>query len=292
VSITSRDRKIVAILVALAIAAGYWFLLLSPKREEVAKVQEEVTTQQKRLDAAQAEIARLEQAKTTYAADYASVVHLGKAIPQTVDTASLLIQLQDAADGTGISFDSITAGDRLPIVTASAAAAAKPKSLGKAAAEQTGQVAPGNQPSAAAAGGPAGEVAAAREDTPAAREAAAAGQTQAFGALEGVPLTFSFKGSFYGLADFFHRVKRFVQVAGDDIEISGRLLTIDKLTLAAETNFPNVEAELGATAYLTPKAEGATGGATASGPAAPASGSTTTAPAPSAPSTPAAAVTR
>lgn len=286
-SITGRDRKIIAGLVVLVLLAGYWFLLFSPKREEVAQVQEEVATQQQRLDSAHAEVARLEQAQTTYAADYSSVVHLGKAIPETVDSASLLIQLQDAADGTGIEFDAITAGDRAPVA---AAAPAAPQSLGKAASEETGQVAPGTQPASSDPEGPAGEVAAGREDTPAARDAAdGAAQAETPGALEGVPLTFKFKGSFYGLADFFHRVKRFVRVAGDDIEISGRLLTIDKLTMKAESDFPNVKAELGATAYVTPKATGPTGGATEAGPAVPASRSADGA---TAPSTPAAAVTR
>lgn len=286
-SVTGRDRKILIGLILVALVAGYWFLLLSPKREEAAKAQEEVTAQRERRDSALADVARLEQARTTYAADYASVVRLGKAIPETVDAASLLIQLQNASDGTGISFDSISVGQRAPVLPTGPAA--PPASLEKAAGEQTGQVAPGAQPADPA--GPEGEVAAAREDTPAARDAAAAKAQNTGAALEGVPLTFDFKGSFYGLADFFHEMKRFVEIANKDINVSGRLLTIDKLNLKGDSDFPNIHAELGATAYLVPKSEGVTGGATPAGPAtAPASGSAPAAApaAPAAPATPAA----
>ena len=37
-SLTDRDRKIIFILVPLALVLGYWFLLLSPKRAEESKV--------------------------------------------------------------------------------------------------------------------------------------------------------------------------------------------------------------------------------------------------------------
>ena len=55
-----------------------------------------------------------------YAKDYATVVRLGKAIPSTLDMPSLLVQLESAAKGTGIDFDSITVGER---TTAAAPAA-------------------------------------------------------------------------------------------------------------------------------------------------------------------------
>lgn len=86
--------------------------------------------------------------------------------------------------------------------------------------------------------------------------------------LESVPLEFTFTGNFFDLADFFHDVKRYVLVANQRLKVRGRLMTIDgfKLTSAPET-FPKLKAELTATAFLTPKAQGPTAGATPSGPA-------------------------
>ena len=36
-SLTARDRKIALVLVPIVVLAGYWFLLLAPKRDEAAK---------------------------------------------------------------------------------------------------------------------------------------------------------------------------------------------------------------------------------------------------------------
>ena len=57
--------------------------------------------------------------------------------------------------------------------------------------------------------------------------------------LESIPLDFTFNGTFFDLADFFHRMKRFVKVANDDIVVRGRLMTIDSLNWKAEPeNWP------------------------------------------------------
>jgi type IV pilus assembly PilO-like protein len=282
VSITGRDRKILVAVLILALLVGYWFLLLGPKREEASKAATEVAAQQQRVDEAHAELARLEQARTRYASDYSAVVRLGKAIPSAVDTPSLLVQLQDAADGTQIDFDRFEAGQRLAPAPGTAA---QPQSLGTAAAQQTGQTGtstpPGGGPPPAVGSqtqteeSPKSDVGAAREDTPAAREAQAKADKAVKNAvaagipvgLEGVPLDFTFRGSFFDLADFFHEMKRFVDVAGKDIRVSGRLMTIDKLKFVSDKDFPQVTAEVTATAFVSPKTQGVTGGASPDGPA-------------------------
>lgn len=84
-------------------------------------------------------------------------------------------------------------------------------------------------------------------------------------------MEFNFKGDFFELANFFHRLKRFVYVAGDNVRVRGRLMTIDGVEYTAEPEtFPALAATVKATVYLTPKAEGVTAGATPAGPGAPA----------------------
>jgi hypothetical protein len=90
-------------------------------------------------------------------------------------------------------------------------------------------------------------------------------------------------GNFFNLADFFHRVKRFVRVANKDVVVSGRLLTVESVRWASDSEiFPRIRAEVKATIYLSPKAQGTTAGASPAGPA-PTTPATTTTPAGSAP---------
>ena len=83
--------------------------------------------------------------------------------------------------------------------------------------------------------------------------------------LETVPLDFSFEGSFFELADFFHEMKRFVRLANSDVRVNGRLISIDGLNFTSSA-FPTLTAEVQATAYLSPAAQGTSAGATSTGP--------------------------
>jgi hypothetical protein len=85
--------------------------------------------------------------------------------------------------------------------------------------------------------------------------------------LETVPLELEFQGNFFNLADFFHRVKRFVSLTNDNVVVSGRLVTVEGIRWSSdEAIFPKIRAEITATVYLSPKAQGATAGATPTGP--------------------------
>jgi Tfp pilus assembly protein PilO len=88
------------------------------------------------------------------------------------------------------------------------------------------------------------------------------------------PFTFAFKGSFFRLSDFFSHLDRFVQVDGDAIDVTGRLLRIESFTLTPQASSNTLQAQIGATSYSLPETQGLTGGATAQGPA----GATATAP--------------
>jgi hypothetical protein len=88
--------------------------------------------------------------------------------------------------------------------------------------------------------------------------------------LETVPLELEFVGDFFNLADFFHDVKRFVRVANSNVLVGGRLVTVEGVRWSSDPElFPRIKAEIEATVYLSPKAEGTTAGATPAGPATP-----------------------
>jgi hypothetical protein len=277
-TLTSRDRKIVLIIVPLVLVLAYWFLLLAPKREAAGEAAATLETEKAALSDAQTQASTVRAAKDSFARDYAAVVALGKAIPTSVDMPSLLVQLEQAAHGTGIEFDGITMGERGPALGAGAPAAPAPATGAAPSGEEpqsgAGQAAAGAEAAADAASTPP-PTAGASATAPTDPAAAAAGSEPAPGALEAVSMEFKFKGDFFELANFFHRLKRFVYVAGDKVRVRGRLMTIDGVEYTAEADtFPALAATVKATVYLTPKAVGATAGATPVGPGAP------TAPAP------------
>jgi Tfp pilus assembly protein PilO len=288
-TLTPRDKKILIVLIPVVVLAAYWFLLLAPKREEASTAATALTEQQDRVSAARAASRAAEGSQQNFETTYAQVVRLGKAIPSSVDMPSLLVQLDAAAAGTGIQFTNITAGER----TAAAPPAPAPstgtgsESRPVEAGGETAQSTPGSavetannaaqtsearsseaeqtdlntQPSTSTGGG----------GLPVGGGAASAGTTApasiAPAGLETVPLQLEFVGNFFNLAEFFHDVKRFVRVANQDVLVSGRLLTVEGVSWSSDAEiFPSIRAQVNATVYLSPQAQGVTAGATPQGP--------------------------
>jgi len=267
VSLSARDKKLVMLILPIALLVGFWFLVVSPKRQEAADAQTELAKEEGRRDAAVTKGSTLTTAQASFASDYAAVVRLGKAIPATLDTPSLIVQLDRASRGTGIDFSSIKAGDRKEEEEA-AGSASKPEAAPKDAPPKADSGAAGSDASAT--------------------QGAAAGDSSAPG-LDEIPLEFEFNASFFELADFLHRIKRFVYVANEKIRVRGRLMTIDSIAYKPNPDTGELTATVKSTVYLTPKPEGATAGATPEGPAG-AAGSTAQANSSSSSTTPTATV--
>ena len=65
------------------------------------------------------------------------------------------------------------------------------------------------------------------------------------------PFSFTFQGEFFSLRKLLANVDRFAQIKGDKVNVSGRLLTIDGVTLTAGADgLPQVKAEVTAKAYV------------------------------------------
>ena len=271
-TLRERDRKILMVVVPLALIAGYWFLVLDPKRQEAGEAAAQLAQAQKKRDDAVALAARLEAARSRFGADYATLIRLGKAIPSEVDMASLLVQLDAAARGTDLEFKQVKSGERTVLGTP--AAGATPAAPAPAAGSGAGASAQPAQPGAAGApqsANPGGS-------PPAAPGAGASTASPA--GLESVPLELSLSGGFSELADFLHRLKRFVRVADDRVLVRGRLMTIDSFALTNGEGSREMEAEIKGTVYLTPKGQGVTAGASPAGlPGAPAPAAATPPPA-------------
>lgn len=300
-TLTARDKKIALILAPVLLVGAFWFLLMSPKRAESAKLEATLVQEEQKRDEVKGQADLLENARRSYAKDYATIVRLGKAVPSSVDMPSLLVQLEQAAKGTSIRFSKVLAGTRAdapvpppPPAPATGGGSAPAAPAGDAAAGGAeANTAPGGAAETAGEGvQDANATSAASEGTaPPAAGATdpAAATTSGAAGLDSLPLEFSFRGRFFDLADFFHEMKRFVYLSNTRVRVEGRLMTIDGFTIDS-SSFPTIKADVRATVYLAPKSQGTTAGATPTAPA-PAPGATApvgeAAPAP--PPTPAAA---
>jgi Tfp pilus assembly protein PilO len=239
---SASNRVIVVMLAVAALAVAFWMLLLSPKREEVAKLDRQVAQQEETLSVHRAEVQRGLEAERAFPVEYQSLVVLGKAAPADDDTASLLVQLNRIAEHAGVRFETFL------LAPASGGAAPEPEAPAAPSAE----------------GGPA--------SYPSPTEVAAS--TLPLGAAIGpaglavMPYSLTFKGSFFSLADFIHGLDSLVETKNAKVDVTGRLITINGFDLTADSNkgFPALEASFTVTTYLVPPGQGVTGGASPASP--------------------------
>ena len=252
---TARDRTVLVVVVVLAAIAGAWLLLVEPERSRASKLGGQVSNVQSQLSSAQADVAAGEQARASFATSYTAMARLGQAVPADDQVPSLILQVQNAADASRIDFQSLA----LTASGGSAAPAAAPAATGSAAQASTAALPPGV--AVGAAGFP----------------------TE--------PFTFTFNGSFFHLSDFLGRLERFVVATNDRIFVSGRLLSLNAISLGeGPGGFPSVTATVAATTYLLPATQGLQAGATAAGPTSPQPGAPVSTPSGSSSLAPAAIV--
>lgn len=239
---TRRNSILLVAVAFLAMAGAYWMLILSPRHDEAAALNTQIATKEAALAVAQDELATYERARSSYRANYTKVARLGKAVPADDDVRSLLVQLNAAADHSKVDFRTINLDGSTGAPTAGA---------GGTAAAAAGSTTP---PPGSSSVGTAG--------------------------FSTMPFSFKFSGSFFSLGSFFNRLDRFVKVKNQGLDVTGRLLLLNSITLHPDTvkGFPLITAEVKANSYLLPPAQGLLAGATADGPTAAAAGA---APAPS-----------
>jgi Tfp pilus assembly protein PilO len=233
----SKNRAVAAVVVLVVLAIVFWMQLLSPKREEAKKLGVQVEQLESSLAQHEAEVAQGEEAREQFPADYQHLVVLGKAVPSDDDVASLLVQLNRIADGADGTFRNL-----------------------KLAASGGGE-----ETAAPPAGGAAGEPASATE---VAASLLPLGASVGPAGLAVMPYEVAFDGYFSDVADFIAGLDSLVKTNDEEVNVDGRLVTIDSFTLEADqaVGFPALDATFSLTTYLTPPSEGVTGGATATAP--------------------------
>lgn len=250
----SSDRKIFLGIAFLGLVAAFWFLVLAPKRAEISKLDEEITTLEASVAEQEQLAAAAEQAKQGYGDAYHRLVVLGKAVPGDADTPSLITQVSQLAADAGVDFRTIVLAEGA--VAAPAPAPVPPPAEGAEPATD-------------------GEAAPAPTDPVAATEAAAAtlpiGATVGAAGLPVMSYDLGFRGDFFEIADFMASLDALVRSdpsAGGAIGVDGRLLTVNGFSLEGDSaaGFPMLKAQMTVSSYVSPADQGVTGGATAGGP--------------------------
>jgi Tfp pilus assembly protein PilO len=240
---TPKNRAVVAILVVAALAAAFWILLLSPKREEAKELGKEVERLEQSLATHKAQVAEAEAARDEFPQAYQQLVVLGKAVPGDDDTASLMVQLNRIAERAEVRF-----GDFLFKGGESAEVAPPPPAEG--AAPEAGGT-PVENPTT---------------PTEAAAAAMPLGATVGPAGLLVMPYSLSFEGGFFELADFIKGLDSLVKTTNEQVTVDGRLITIDGFSLTAADELPKLKGTFAVTTFLTPPSQGVTAGASPTGP--------------------------
>ncbi|HEX6701553.1 MAG TPA: type 4a pilus biogenesis protein PilO [Gaiellaceae bacterium] len=104
----------IALIVVGALLAGAagWFLLVSPKRAEASRLQHEIEATKAQVAAYHAASLQAEGRAPIKVAD---LFRLSKAMPDSADMSGVLLQLNQIAADTGITFESISPQTSVPI---------------------------------------------------------------------------------------------------------------------------------------------------------------------------------
>ncbi|HET7484217.1 MAG TPA: hypothetical protein VFJ64_02450 [Solirubrobacterales bacterium] len=233
----TKNAVIGAMLLLVVVAFAFWTMMLSPKRDEAAKLGAQVKQLETSLAQHQAEVEVAEEARKEFPVAYQRLVVLGKAVPGDDETASLLVQLNRISEKAHVRFETL-------------------------------QLEPG---SGSGSEDEAGVPSSANGEPVSPTEASASllplGATVGSAGLAVMPYKLTFQGDFFKMADFIKGLDALVKTTNEKVAVDGRLITVDGFVLEeAEAGFPDLEATFVVTTYLTPPSQGLTAGASPEGP--------------------------
>ncbi len=249
----SANRMIISMLVVAALAVAFWMLALGPKRQEAEKLANQINALHTSLSESQTKATEAVAARHQFPTDYRQLVVLGKAVPPSDETSSLLVELNQIAYRSKVTFSSIQLGTSsgesspAPAATATATTPAAP-ATGSSTATTT------------AASVPATETAASLLPL---------GATIGPADLAVMPYDLIFTGNFFDVADFIKGIDSLLHTDKRNVAVDGRLVTLNGFALNENHahKFPDLEATFSVTTYLTPPSQGVTVGATPTAPA-------------------------
>lgn len=251
------DRTILFALPLIALAIGFYLLVLSPKQKEAGELQDKIDSLNSEITLAESEISTAESARAAFSKNYADIVKLGTAVPEDDDQATLISDLNEMGANNDLDFQSFQISDDAAATEAPAAPAPTETSSSTDTTTETSSTTTDST------------------TTLAATETAAA--TLPIGAAVGpaglpiTPYTLNYTGGFFDMAGLFADLDDRVKVSDDggNPVAHGRLMTVDGFAMSADPvkGFPSVAAQIAVTTYMVPADQGIAAGATPAGPA-------------------------
>lgn len=251
------DRTILFALPLIALAIGFYLLVLSPKQKEAGELQDKIDSLNSEITLAESEISTAESARAAFSKNYADIVKLGTAVPEDDDQATLISDLNEMGANNDLDFQSFQISDDAAATEAPTAPAPTETSSSTDTTTETSTTTTASTTTAAAT------------------ETAAA--TLPIGAAVGpaglpiTPYTLNYTGGFFDMAGLFADLDDRVKVSDDggNPVAHGRLMTVDGFAMSADPvqGFPSVAAQIAVTTYMVPADQGIAAGATPAGPA-------------------------
>lgn len=270
---TERDRKVLAIVIAVVVLGGFWFLVVGKKRSAIKDAQATLVSAQADLETAKTqENAAVKTAKVKPVA-YSRLLRLGKAIPVDEDFQSLLVQVNDLTLIKGVTFKSLsqTTGS-VPDVGSTGDTTCSASGSTSAPSAATGATAAPSPPT-----GPTGSTAQtwvgkdrdkaknavadsdkANAQTDAATKALECANAPTLtdiaakaAGLQATAYSLVFISDFKSLEDAYGALLDMVTVHNAHVGVTGRLLDINSLTMTVQ-KFPFLSANVQMTGYRLP----------------------------------------
>ena len=252
------DRTILFALPLIALAIGFYLLVLSPKQKEAGELQDKIDSLNSEITLAESEISTAESARAAFSKNYADIVKLGTAVPEDDDQATLISDLNEMGANNDLDFQSFQISDDAAATEAPTTPAPTETSSSTDTTTETSSTTTTDATTTAAA-----------------TETAAA--TLPIGAAVGpaglpiTPYTLNYTGGFFDMAGLFADLDDRVKVSDDggNPVAHGRLMTVDGFAMSADPvkGFPSVAAQIAVTTYMVPADQGIAAGATPAGPA-------------------------
>jgi hypothetical protein len=245
---TRRDRLMMLAVLSAGLLVGFWMLVLSPQRKAASEAKSQVTTARTALVSAQDKVTSGKAAQVAFRRDRATIVKIGRAVPETDDIPTLITQLETLAKKYDVYFVKYTVaaasgGAASPAAAASASSAAATSQVAEAGAKgqnsSTNAIAPLYPP----------------------------GSIEMTGGLGRTPIAIGLRGRYFSLEKYLRAVQRFAVLSQNSERAKGRLMIVDGFSYkSGDLVFRSVngskrdterwlEADLGASVYFAPPLE-------------------------------------
>lgn len=255
----SSDRSILIGILVVGAFATFWFLALSPKREEATKLDATITGLESEIAVQEELVAAGRKAQGDYQRNFSSLIVLGKAAPGDGDTPALLTQLVEISNKAKTTLDLIELGGEVEAPQAPAALTTADGAEGEAG--EAPAPAPAEEGTPAATPAPVAVPA-----TEASASSLPLGATVGSAGLAVLPYKMRFTGDFFQTADLLQGIDELVGSQDLRVDVGGRLLTVSDFKMNKPNPTDPLEVELTIASYVLPESQGVTAGGTSTTP--------------------------